>query len=142
MKTLMREMKIRESHPDKNHTLRSVVTVFFDLANAGIQATRESTRPIQVNFQPEEVVVRSVCFSNAAGAANILLVQSDLVDGVLCSTPVGLNSHAPNSTFQLEKQVKGTFRFRFTSDDLLTAPPTTGKLSVTLEFLGKVIQNY
>lgn len=89
-----------------------------------------------VNFVPDEVIVKSVMYLSSVNENPISSIYTDLVSDVICSFFDNIQL-SPDIKFTLQKPISGQYRFQFVPAE--ESPPNvttrSGDLFIHLEFV-------
>ena len=103
--------------------------------NAGINVP-VFTQNINIDFIPDEMIVREVGYA-FAGATNLIeYVWSNIVDdNIIALIGDSKTAHCPNTTFTVKKEIKGSYLFQIRdfANEIPGASP--GNLLIVLEFV-------
>lgn len=100
-------------------------------------ATYELTKDINISFDPDEMILKYVCWYYNGTITNKYIINSDLIDGKqLCSVVENLQNQPLNLSFKINKPVRGIYTFKFTHiNSAIAAAGIKGDLFICLEFV-------
>ena len=89
-----------------------------------------------VNFTPDDMIVKTITCLNNGGVTGVYKIISDLTDwqpiGIVSTSSVEINTI--DLVYKLDKQINGTYTFKFL--DYLNQPATLNMwLTIQLEFI-------
>jgi len=90
---------------------------------------------INIDFIPDELIVKSVCYYNDFTEARTSYIWSDLVDGALCSVADYPVTYTPQTRFTMKKNIRGDYVFRFLDANGQIKTTLQGDLVIMLEFV-------
>lgn len=113
---------------------RQCVSVNFDLAVAG--QNNQNVPPFNLNFPPDEVIVRQVVYVDNAADYNVFNVITNMTEQpVLCSVQGDLSQAvAVENHFSLRNYSNRSYNFQVVNSTT-GAPIVFGIISVLLEFV-------
>ena len=94
------------------------------------------TQNINIDFIPDEMIVREVGYALSGNQSNIFYVWSDIVDdNIIALIGDSKTAHSPNTTFTVKKGIKGSYLFQIRDWDDEIPQVAPGNLMIVLEFV-------
>ena len=103
-------------------------------SNLGGLTTPTFTSKINLNFVPDELIVRQLAYRAFNAETDVYLLYSDLVSGYL-GTFIDASSASPQTTFPLTNFSNNTYTFSVQTAPGVSAEDAAGILCVVLEFI-------
>lgn len=100
-----------------------------------VNGTSDYNYDINIDFEPDEMIVKSVNYINDGTEALVDYVYSSLITDIICSIVDTKDTYNPFTSWSIKKPVKGIYRFSLIDVNNAAVSDRQGILSLHLEFV-------